>query len=54
MKKYYVQFWYSTDLRCDATVEARTEVSALIKAMEIHNITDWCDQPKFKTTIECA
>lgn len=48
MKTYTIQFWYTTDLRFETTIDANNELEALILARaKIHLAEDWVTAKPF-------
>lgn len=51
--KFNVSFYYNTDCRCDATVEAYDEIQALALAKVKLNMSEiWCNSDAFYIKIK--
>jgi hypothetical protein len=52
MKKFHVSFWYYTDNRCEADVEAHTFMGAIALAQAKLKLDDWPTEPGFEIKIK--
>jgi len=51
MKMFLLKFYYNTDLRTQATVNAIDEVRALAKGLELIGVEDWVKSKEFRIEI---
>jgi hypothetical protein len=53
-RKFLVEFWYYTDLRCHEIVIAKNEISALAIALNHIGDEDWVTSKGFKIEISLS
>jgi hypothetical protein len=51
MRTFRVRFYFGTDLRKEAVVDANSDVIALVKAMDDACVVSWAVEPGFRIEI---